>query len=102
MHTYRHAHTFTTHTRTQTRTHALLNLDCHSRGRDGSVQGFFCLPPLILMQCFCVIFLEGSGQSPVVFYSVKTGINGGAAKDMANARLLCMFAITIIMEIKDH
>lgn len=54
------------------------------------------------MQCFCVIFLEGSGQSPVVFYSVKTGINGGAAKDMANARLLCMFAITIIMEIKDH
>lgn len=67
------------------------------------VQGFFCLPPLLLMQCFCASFFEGSGQSPVVFYSVTTGINEDAAKDMANVRLqLCMFAITITMETKDH
>lgn len=72
-------------------------------------KGFFCLPPLLLMQCFlCLVvflffFLEGSGQSPVVLYSVTTRINGDAAKDLANARLqLCMFAVTIAMETKDH
>lgn len=46
-------------------------------------------------------FLEGSGQSPVVLYSVTKEINKDAAKDMADARLqLCMFAITITMETK--
>ncbi|KAA8590944.1 hypothetical protein FQN60_001887 [Etheostoma spectabile] len=46
---------------------------------------------------------QNGSQSPVVFYSVTTEINEDAAKDMANARLqLCMFAITITMETKDH
>lgn len=46
-------------------------------------------------------FLEGSGQSPVVLYSVTKEINEDAAKDTANTRpQLCMFAITITMETK--
>ena len=59
---------------------------------------FFCF------FCVCVfLFIEGSGQSPAVSYSVATGINEDAAKDTADARLkLCMFAITITMETKDH
>lgn len=52
---------------------------------------------------FVFLFLEGSGQSPKLFYSVRTGIDEDAAKDMANARLqLCMFAITITMVTKDN
>lgn len=72
--------------------------------RDGSSARLFLLTSFTSDAVFFVfLFLEGSGQSPVVFYSVTTGINEDAAKDMANARLqLCMFAITITMETKDH
>lgn len=67
------------------------------------VQGFSAYLLFFWCSVFVFLFLEGSGQSPVVFYSVTTGISKDAAKDMANARLqLCMFNITITMETKDH
>lgn len=72
--------------------------------RDGSSAKLFLLTSFTSDAVFLrFFFLEGSGRSPVVFYSVTTGINKDAAKDMADARLpLCMFAITITMETKDH
>lgn len=74
---------------TQTHRHTILKLDCHRRRVIKSwleLRGFISAY-LLSSRCsaFVFLFLEGSGQSPAVFYSVATGISEEAAKDKADA-----------------
>lgn len=100
--------TLNTHTHTHT-LDAILNLDCHKAelGRGGFFPAYLlyfrCSVFFFFVLFFAFLFLEGSGQSPTLFYSVRTRIDEDAAKDTADARLqLCMFAISITMVTKDQ
>lgn len=71
------------------------------------VQGFFCLPPLLLMQCFCVSFSWGFRPECSSFLLChnrnQRGRCQGHGQCLTETLLrLCMFAITITMETKDH